>query len=90
MEKNDAKVMWFSHVAFFTFWSQFEEALGSKKGAKIILRAPKNEETSLFEAFETPRLSKMMFWRAPKSIFGPVGVDLGGFKLDLFKIWRRF
>ena len=30
-EKNNAKVMLFFHVAFFAFWSQFGEALGSKK-----------------------------------------------------------
>ena len=33
-EKNNAKVMLFFHLAFFAFWSQFGEALGSKKGTK--------------------------------------------------------
>ena len=82
--------MLFFHVAFFIFWSQFEGVWGSKKGAKITFRAPKHEEASLFEVFETPRLSKMVSWKAPKSTFEPMGVDLEWFRPDFSKIWRRF
>ena len=89
--------MLFFDVAFFIIipiWVSILGGFGVRNGSQNRrlgpVWAPKYRGASPFEAFETPWLSKMVSWRAPRSIFKHPGVDLGRFRLHFFKIWHRF
>ena len=73
-----------------SIWRGFGVQNGSQNRRLGPVWAPKCRGASPFEAFETPWLSKMVSWEGPRSIFEPTGVDFGWFRLDFFKIWRRF
>ena len=78
--------MLFFDVAFFAFWSQFGEVLGSKMGANIALWDPKCQGATPFEVFQHPCFLKTVSRTAPGSILEPLGVDLGGSGVDYFDI----
>ena len=74
--------MLFFHVAFFVFWPQFGEVLGTTMEAKIALGGPKYQGATPFEAFEHPCFLKTASRTALGSILEPPGVEFGGSGVD--------
>ena len=82
--------MLFFNIDFSAFWLRFWRLLGLQLGAKLAQNASAERKVAYFWTFLSWCLYNIAPWRAPASILEAPGLDLGGRRLNFFKIFACF
>ena len=88
--KNRSRKRVVFNIDFFAFWLRFWRLLGLQLGAKLAQNASAERKVAYFWTFLSWCLYSIVPWRAPASILEAPGLDLGGLRLNFFKIFACF